>query len=206
MTLPVCCCTNWISERARFMRGLLRMRSGGMLDHDMDEESDLVSRRYCKACGYPLDHLDQPRCPECGREFDPADARTYARMPVPFPRWVGICANFSVIIPLVALASLYTAWVVAWFELGHRPRSSIDDPKFIGGAVDHVYPLVWPILNACGLLVPLGTLLLLVLFFMCLYSKRYAQGMWFLLLLLIWVSPILMLTFDPLRVLDWFLD
>lgn len=34
---------------------------------------------YCKDCRYDLRGLEADRCPECGREFDPADARTYDR-------------------------------------------------------------------------------------------------------------------------------
>ncbi len=33
--------------------------------------------KRCLGCGYILDHLPEPRCPECGRGFDPNDARTY---------------------------------------------------------------------------------------------------------------------------------
>ena len=28
---------------------------------------------YCKGCGYCLRGLPEPRCPECGRAFDPAE-------------------------------------------------------------------------------------------------------------------------------------
>ncbi len=31
----------------------------------------------CLSCKYDLKHLTVNRCPECGREFDPADARTF---------------------------------------------------------------------------------------------------------------------------------
>ena len=34
---------------------------------------------YCRKCFYALGGLDTNRCPECGREFDPADRRTYRR-------------------------------------------------------------------------------------------------------------------------------
>ncbi len=34
--------------------------------------------KRCLTCGYILDHLPEPRSPECGREFDPADAATYS--------------------------------------------------------------------------------------------------------------------------------
>ncbi len=33
--------------------------------------------KRCLGCGYILEHLPEPRCPECGRGFDPADRRTY---------------------------------------------------------------------------------------------------------------------------------
>ncbi len=36
---------------------------------------------YCKQCHYPLSLLRSPSCPECGRGFDPGDARTFRRYP-----------------------------------------------------------------------------------------------------------------------------
>jgi hypothetical protein len=33
--------------------------------------------KHCLGCGYILDGLPELRCPECGREFDPADPGTY---------------------------------------------------------------------------------------------------------------------------------
>ncbi len=36
---------------------------------------------FCRRCGYPLLHLDRNRCPECGRESDPADARSFRSAP-----------------------------------------------------------------------------------------------------------------------------
>ncbi len=37
------------------------------------------TNRYCKGCGYCLNELGGPTCPECGRSFDPADPRTFVR-------------------------------------------------------------------------------------------------------------------------------
>jgi hypothetical protein len=34
------------------------------------------SRAACLGCTYPLPGLTEPRCPECGREFDPDDPKT----------------------------------------------------------------------------------------------------------------------------------
>ncbi len=33
--------------------------------------------KRCLGCGYILEHLPEPRCPECGREFDPDDPRSF---------------------------------------------------------------------------------------------------------------------------------
>ena len=36
---------------------------------------------FCKSCDYPLAGVRSGVCPECGRTFDVADTRTYARTP-----------------------------------------------------------------------------------------------------------------------------
>ena len=40
---------------------------------------DMTSPRHkrCLGCGYILDGLPEPRCPECGRAFDVDDPKTY---------------------------------------------------------------------------------------------------------------------------------
>ena len=43
--------------------------------------AELTGHRYCLRCWYILDGLHSSRCPECGRAFDAADSRTYARQP-----------------------------------------------------------------------------------------------------------------------------
>jgi hypothetical protein len=35
----------------------------------------------CLGCAYILEHLEAPRCPECGRIFDPLNPATYTRVP-----------------------------------------------------------------------------------------------------------------------------
>src|SRR6476620_5124009 len=41
----------------------------------------LDSPPRCIGCAYILEQLEQPRCPECGRDFDPAFPHTYTRYP-----------------------------------------------------------------------------------------------------------------------------
>jgi hypothetical protein len=40
----------------------------------------------CSRCQYVLTGLPEPRCPECGQEFDPDDPATYRTKP-PFVFW-----------------------------------------------------------------------------------------------------------------------
>jgi hypothetical protein len=95
----------------------------------------------CLTCGYALHGLPTPRCPECGREFDPLDPRTMnmgrelselakfvlgpVRWPVSFMSWGAIAmalwyarlpggqiAQSSSIWILVSLGVLWIAWPI----------------------------------------------------------------------------------------------
>src|SRR6185295_8993543 len=68
----------------------------------------------CWECGYPLRGLPTPRCPECGRAFDPADPATmnlgqhvgpWARRMMRPPGWP--------LYALVGLAVLLSLWAAA---------------------------------------------------------------------------------------------
>lgn len=37
----------------------------------------MIATRFCLDCGYPLEKLAEPRCPECGKGFDPEDEKTF---------------------------------------------------------------------------------------------------------------------------------
>lgn len=59
----------------------------------------------CKCCEYILDGLPENRCPECGRLFDPSDARTYlSHRNYTRPYWPYLVASFGWI---VARGSIY---------------------------------------------------------------------------------------------------
>ena len=71
---------------------------------------------YCKKCWYVLDGLDENRCPECGRAFDPANGRTYRR--ITRRRWWLIVSRRTAVVFLVLLAIsvcwLYRGNVTEW--------------------------------------------------------------------------------------------
>ncbi len=59
---------------------------------------------YCRRCSYNLKQLDTPRCPECGRSFDPMNPATYRKTPSRIGhrvKWVMKIVVFFVIILLI---------------------------------------------------------------------------------------------------------
>ena len=56
---------------------MLRRTRAGKVERMAESEY-----KHCLRCGYILDHLPEPRCPECGLEFDPDQPATY-RYPQP---------------------------------------------------------------------------------------------------------------------------
>ena len=72
---------------------------------------------YCLDCGYLLHGLREPRCPECGRTFDPRDPETFARSSRRF-KLIGAARTVPFVTPLVLLS----VWWV------HVALTLMDDP------------------------------------------------------------------------------
>ncbi len=62
----------------------------------------------CRSCSYDLAHWADPRCPECGREIDPTDPRSYLSKPINGKRWL--------IISVIAFCGAASGPLVVWFS------------------------------------------------------------------------------------------
>ncbi len=78
------------------------------------EKVILLDRRAftCRQCGYALRGLSDPRCPECGTAFDPAEHqaiqdRITAPPPQPRHRWI---AAIVVVLLMITAAAGMLAW------------------------------------------------------------------------------------------------
>lgn len=102
--------------------------------------------------------------------------------------------------PLMTPVYLHLTWIAAWCALGHRPRSSFDDPKYISPLVDVPYvmtylsSIVWPISIVVGLT-----------FAAFRHSRRSGPNP-LPILLAVWSFAFAIIRYDPLNVVGWFLD
>ncbi len=114
--------------------------------------TDVPAAARCRQCGYPLRQLSQPRCPECGRPFDPADPGTMdlGRRPGPVARallrptgrpLVGVAVVGAALVATatrwpVGAARLATTDLLYYFAGGRFDRTrllSYTDWAYVGG-------------------------------------------------------------------------
>jgi hypothetical protein len=163
---------------------------------------------YCLGCSYALVGLEESRCPECGRVFDPADLTTYSAKPDGGKRardakWVERVLISAGLVPLCANAMGFVALIGARVHLGRWPhRMGWDDPKDLGW----VYELT--LLSMLLLVASFPALLLVIM--LSIYLA--ATGVWERLLrggliaISVWVCGFVLLRFDPAQVWLWMFD
>ena len=54
-------------------------------------------------------------------------------------RWLTAYSWVTALYPLYAIGMVYSCWFAAWYELGHMPRPSLDDPKDVEGIAAPAY-------------------------------------------------------------------
>ncbi len=103
--------------------------------------------------------------------------------------------------PAVVLSYLYATWATAWCMLGHCPRPSLDDPKFISPVVDVPYVMFayslffgWLICGGTGLLLSAA------------YYGLRSDIRRLLALPFAWLAGFFALIWDPLGVFYWYMD
>jgi hypothetical protein len=162
---------------------------------------------FCKACEYDLAGLGAGPCPECGRVFDPAEARTFNSRPrrERDARAFAIGAVCIAGLAWVPVVLIHVCLVVARLRLGRWPhRMGLDDPKeMLAGVLEGLYLTAgWSIL-LIGVAI-LGTPVMLAL-------VGVSRG-WRLLLvvgpltLVIIAGAIALGRWDPAQAVTWFMD
>lgn len=101
----------------------------------------LPEHAFCRKCGYQLRGLTDPRCPECGHTFDPADPRTYGRARDPW--WKRYAGR-----PSWARSALICAGCLWFAEAATRPGGIIEYPSDDRVILQLIVLLLWPVLVA----------------------------------------------------------
>jgi len=103
---------------------------------------------------------------------------------------------------MLPAASIYFTWLVAWLTLGHPPRPSLDDPRQISPIVNIVYFIAVLFLVSLPVSVITGPIVQLIDAGRSLPIRvTYATISFF-----VSVGAILLLRWDPLDVVYWYMD
>jgi len=140
--------------------------------------------------------MDNPYRPATA-ESDPEAGVANARAD-PVIRFLGWCGW---IYPIGFVAFLYGTWLLAWIALGTMPVPMLNDPKGIPliqipYIITNVLMVGFPVVALAGALVQL------------MVSSRRMMIRFFHLggVILVWILILMLLGWDPGRVLEWFFD
>ena len=100
--------------------------------------------------------------------------------------------------PFLPLAALYGAWLLAWTLLGHRPRPALNDPAESLGPIYYLSGVAFFLTPVLGII----SLSSVALF----STPRRRAVLGTLLLVGLWLVVLGLLRWDPLQVVDWWLD
>jgi predicted RNA-binding Zn-ribbon protein involved in translation (DUF1610 family) len=85
-------------------------------------EAQKTHAKYCLRCGYALQGLQDARCPECGKEFDPRDATTFSSAPLRVRKMPLVLAMY--LVPLTLSSLFWIRFEVNWMGHVNPPSAS----------------------------------------------------------------------------------
>jgi hypothetical protein len=107
--------------------------------------------------------------------------------------------------PGVLLLAFFATWLAGRISLGHWPRPSLDDPKFIGAWVDVPYTITGLLLVVGLPAFAIGVLGLLYRDY-CDATRRKSLLVVSGVSMVCMVATILVLRWDPLGIVAWYMD
>ncbi|MFN0131148.1 MAG: hypothetical protein ACKVW3_01230 [Phycisphaerales bacterium] len=158
---------------------------------------------FCRDCTYDLRSLAEPRCPECGRVFDPTDPRTFALRPrTVASRWPFAVGLVAAAWPLITHTMFLATSLVARASLGHWPRPNFDYPGSVSVVAVTMRDASILTLVACQV-TPIFAIV------MCAYLAVRQQWRRSAIVLVVglvaWAAFVPLIRFDPLMCFDWIL-
>jgi hypothetical protein len=112
--------------------------------------------------------------------------------------------------PLCFLSAFYTTWIAGRVQLGYWPRSSLDDPKRIGGPFfPFYYELTGWLVDMAFPVFCMTVTALTILGVICIIVRGTGWKVTLLMFgmaLAMHLLVVLLCAWDPLRVVEWYFD
>lgn len=119
-------------------------------------------------------------------------------------RTLVLLADITAVYPVFALGALYGQWLLSWLILGHQPRPSIDDPKYIDGA-SWMHDITAFALIGC-LPMALVTAVVNTVYFCAHSNPGLRLSLRIVGIVGLWIGALLLLRSDIGLVVSWWLD
>ena len=131
--------------------------------------------------------------------YESPSAETKNLMVAGAVRWF---ATLVWLYPTLLVVAFYGTWLTAWLTLGHMPRPSLDDPKSISMVVDIPHVCTGVLLVGFPAAVLAGVVIQLSITERS-WSRRFLRCA---VLVVTWIATIAFLRWDPLLVVEWYMD
>ena len=112
--------------------------------------------------------------------------------------WPAYIAHATLAYPLFPVLALYGEWLLASYLLGHIPIPGQDDPKFIDGS-NWLHPIVSLAILGAG---PIA-IFAMVTNVNYVATRAIQRHLW---VLCLWLGMVVLIAWDPGRVIYWWLD
>ena len=101
-------------------------------NHMSDADTNMPGGVYCRKCGYDLRAQTAPhRCPECGRNFDPADHKTFLTRPPRGAGWRWAKRGVIGLLSVGLLLGLAWGWLYWGWANEHAALAKLKTPWFM---------------------------------------------------------------------------
>jgi len=146
--------------------------------------------------------LDNPYAPPCIADENGTRFQKLSAAICEWPFWIQAAHMIALAYPILLVGQFYASWLLAWVILRRQPRVSWDDPKDVLGMLNLLGCLVVLFMGPAGGIAGASILARFI----------WRDGSWWRSMVLsmatvaLWLAAFMLIRWDPLRVVEWWID